>query len=293
MSKNKNLQALVATSKYLLLVDIESGEKKILNDKYGLFYGITWDENYIYVAVRWYPSLTPTSHIERPRLLVFDFNFKLQECQKFDVYARGLHQISFYDSKLYCSCSRDDSFIIRENGEWRTWYPSSNSEDHNKDTHHFNSIWFNEGNLFIVGHNNGPSDVWEFSYPDFTLKNKYRVGSHIHNVWKENGILTVCNSRNGRIETIQNQLICETGGFPRGVAIGDEINLVGVSDIANRSNRWLSRGKVNIYTKDWKMITSLDLGKCGQVLEVRMLGDDYAHNGKFNSSKNRHHYDCH
>ncbi len=275
----------MATSKYLFLIELDSGVKKIINDKYGLFYGITWDKHFIYVAVRWYPSLIPTSRIERPRLLVFDYNFKLQNCQSFEIDAGGLHQITYFDSKLYCSCSRDDSFIVKENNEWHIWYPSNYIEHHNKDTHHFNSIWFNEGKLFVVGHNNGPSDVWEFSYPDLTIKNKFRIGTHIHNVWKENDVLTVCNSGRGRIETVENQVICETGGFPRGVAIGDDINLVGVSDIANRSNRWLTNGKVNIYSKDWRILDSLDLGKCGQVLEIRLLANDWAHNSEFNVSQ--------
>ncbi len=284
MNKNNKLQALVATSKYLFLIDLNNGAREIINDKYGLFYGITWDQNFIYVAVRWYPPLVPTSHIERPRLLVFDYNFKLQDCQKSEVEAGGLHQITYYDNKLYCSCSRDDSFIVGENNEWRIWYPSKNIEDHNKDTHHFNSIWFDENKLFIVGHNNGPSDVWEFSYPDLNIMNKYRIGMHIHNVWKENGVLTVCNSGEGRIETVENQVICNTGGFPRGVAIGEDLNLIGISKSANRTNRWLSKGRVNIYSKEWKMLDSLDLGKCGQVLEVRLLGNDQAHNNDFNNS---------
>ena len=89
----------------------------------------------------------------------------------------------------------------------------------------------------------------------------------------------ICNSRGGAVETVGGRVLCRTGGFPRGAAIGREVNVIGISSIANRSNRWLSVGAVHVYDKSWKLLREIDLGRCGQVNEIRLLGEDFAHHG--------------
>ncbi len=279
---NKTKRLLIGTSRYLLLFDIESGERQIISEKYGLYYGITWDHKYIYVAARWYPNFMPTSHFERPRLLVFDDRLSMVDCQKFDVPAGGLHQIFYYDDALYCSCSRDDSYIVcntKTPKNWNIWYPSLDSKDHKKDTHHFNSIWIHNNRMYLVGHNNGPSDVWEYSYPDKQLVSKHRIGSRIHNVWLEDSQIAVCNSEAGQLETVNGKILCKTNEFPRGLVLGPDINVVGVSAIANRSNRKMTPGTIKIYSKNWNHLEDFSLGDCGQVCEIRSLdAQDFAHN---------------
>lgn len=271
---------LIGTSRYLLLVDIATGEQTILNKKYGLFYGITWDGEFYYVAARWYLRFWPTSRYERPRVLTLDHNLDLVKASRIPVPAGGIHQIVYHSGKLYSSCSREDSYVIRDGQDWSVWYPSTDSQDHGNDTHHFNSIWFEGNSMFIIGHNNGPSDVWELKYPERELVNKYRVGRYIHNVWREGDDLFVCNSGDGRIETVSGRVVCDTGGFPRGIVICPDVNVVGISGIAGRSNRLRTRGFLKVYNKDWELRETIDLGLCGQVNEIRSLdSEDFAHNG--------------
>lgn len=141
-------------------------------------------------------------------------------------------------------------------------------------------MWAEADRLFIVGHNNGPSDVWEFSYPEGKLVCKYRIGRYIHNVWRESDELAVCNSGDGRIETVHGRVLCETGGFPRGVVIGPDVNVVGISGLAGRANCMKTQGILYVYNKEWDLKKTVDLGFCGQVCEIRSLDDeDIAHNG--------------
>ena len=67
----------------VLSCTLESEEISVVDRGHGLYYGITWDASWIYVAARWYPPLVPTAHIERPRLLVFDRDLKFVERQRF------------------------------------------------------------------------------------------------------------------------------------------------------------------------------------------------------------------
>ena len=272
---------LVSTSRYLLNVDILKKNISVVNDKYGLFYGITWDNENIYVAARWYPEYIPLiSRFERPRLLVLDNNLKLLDVVKINNKADGLHQILYINKNLYLTCSKQDSILVGTVNDFSVWYPSTEQKDHNQDTHHFNSIWHHNGKIFLLGHNRGPSDVWVFPQDTQELINKTSIGNHAHNIWFEDGFLTVCDSRNGRIFSDEKGVLCETGEFPRGAIIAKDFNVIGLSGIAGRSNRIHTEGKLNIYSKNWKLLDQISLGRCGQVCEIRSLdGDDEAHNG--------------
>lgn len=272
---------LVGTSRSLLKVDLETEEVTVVDDRHGLYYGITWDSESVYVASRWYPPFMPTANIERPRLLRFDQHLKLTSRDKFPAKAGGLHQIIYHDDHLYCSCSRQDYYLVRDaNSEWSIWYPSDKREHHNQDTHHFNSIWFHGDRMYLVGHNNGPSDVWELAYPQRELLTKHSIGCYSHNIWLEEDQLAACNSKEGTLETASGRILCRIDGFPRGVIIGDTVNVVGVSDIANRRMRKKMLGRLHVYSKDWQLQKVIPLGRCGQVGEVRCLDSpDLAHNG--------------
>ena len=277
-SRAPTSEVLVATSRRLFRVDLETSRATVVDEGFGLYFGITWDSERVYVAARWYPALMPTSAIERPRLLVFDSDLRLMERRRFPLETGGLHQIFFHDGQLFCSCSREDSYAIGCEDRWSLWYPSPDPRHRGRDVHHFNSVWIDDDRLFLLGHNNGPSDIWEMTYPGRRLVRKYRIGHTAHNVWRERGALAVCNSSGGTVETVDGSILCTTGGFPRGAAIGTDCNVIGISSVANRSNRWLTSGKIHVYDKAWQLRKEISLGFCGQVNDIRILGEDAAHN---------------
>lgn len=271
-------RVLVGTSRSLFLVDIETSEIERVESKYGLYYGISWDDEQIFVSARWYPWYMPTSHIERPRLLTFDGRMKRASIREFQVPAGGVHQLIHSGDTIFCTASAEDGVVISKGGKDEIWYPSKDPDDHGRDVHHFNSVWINGDRLFLVGHNNGPSEVWEFTYPDREFVRRTIVGKYVHNVWPYKGGLAVCNSGNGRLEALDGTQIVETGGFPRGVAIGPERTVVGVSARASRSNRWLTIGKLQVYDPDWKLMKTISLGVSGGVCEIRNVDcPDAAH----------------
>lgn len=270
-------QYLVATSHSILLVSTADESVTPYHTGYGLYYGLTWDDTALYAACRWYPWYTLTARIERPRLITFR-PAHLPEFSLFPYRAGGLHQIAMHDTSLVCTCSREDALLIRRDDKWERWYPSPDHSAHNRDTHHFNSVWFHNDLLYVVGHNNGPSDIWVFSWPERNLVNKFRAGHRIHNVWRHNGSIAFCNSQHGSIETVDGDVLATPGGFPRGVAISDDQYAVGVSTIANRRQRTRTSGHISLYDTSWTEQTRIPLGECGQVLEVRRIDQhDYAH----------------
>ncbi|MCG8459486.1 MAG: hypothetical protein MI919_24675 [Holophagales bacterium] len=271
---------LVATSRALLLVDLASGDRWVLDQSRGLYYGVTWDHTHIFVATRWYPAWMPTSAIERPRLLIYDHSWRQVDMIELPIDAGGLHQIYFSQGALYCSCSRQDAFVIIEGGSFRHWFPSDDPSHHGRDVHHFNSIWRERDDLYLIAHNNGrPSEIWRAEWPGLVVAEKISIGHQAHNVWREGAHLATCSSGSGSVVTLDGRRLGVQGGFPRGVATRDDIKIVGSSAVANRSNRWLSRGRLHVYDRNWDLEQEIDLGLCGQVNEVRLLRDDDSHNG--------------
>lgn len=270
-------QYLVATSHDVLLVNTSDASFRSFHSGYGLYYGITWDTSSVYIACRWYPWYTLTAKIERPRLITITSD-RLPMQSTYPYCAGGLHQILMSDDALLCTCSREDSLLIRSGGTWERWYPSPDHKHHGRDTHHFNSVWIKDDLLYVVGHNNGPSDIWVFTWPGRELVTKHRAGNRIHNVWTHDGDITFCNSRSGTVETVRGEVLATPRGFPRGIAISDDECAVGVSTIASRRQRLRTTGCLAIYDPDWREMTRIPLGTCGQILEVRRIDKrDHAH----------------
>lgn len=272
---------LVSTYRSLLRVEPTTRASMVMHTGLGLYYGITWGHEAITVAARWYPWYMPTSHIERPVRIRFNRDLSVLDVIKLPPDAGGVHQISCVDKEIYYACSRQDAYMIESGGTFEVWHPSPDMDDHGKDTHHFNSIWADQEYLYLVGHNRGPSDIWIFERQSRRLMGKRRIGEWAHNVWSLDGQLAVCNSRMGRIETQSGEVLAETGGFPRGVAVTDDRIYVGVSGRAHRMMRWAGRSDLLVFDRSWKLLDTIDLGQNGGVNEIRVLNKpDLAHNAK-------------
>lgn len=270
---------LVSTYRSLLRVEPRSRSSLVMHTGLGLYYGITWDQSGITVAARWYPWYMPTSHIERPVRIRFNRDLTLRDVASLPAAAGGVHQISRIGDQTFYACSREDAYLVESEGEYAVWRPSPDPSHHGRDTHHFNSIWSDEDHLFLVGHNRGPSDVWVFERHSRRFVKKLRMGEWAHNVWRLDGQLSVCNSRLGRIETQSGEVLAETGGFPRGVAVTDDRIYVGVSGRAHRMMRWVGRSDLLVFDRSWNLLDSIDLGHNGGVNEIRVLNKpDLAHN---------------
>jgi len=106
------------------------------------------------------------------------------------------------------------------------------------------------------------------------------IGDCIHNVWKEEGKLIVCCSKEGKvINQLGETKYAVSDGFIRGAAVTKEVRLFGISEKANRRNRTKTTGRMDELSYGWKLKRSWMFNKVGQVLEIRILSDkDICHN---------------
>lgn len=265
------MNLLVTTSHSVLLIDSESGSANVVERGRGLYYGIAYSDQAIYIAARERP-ITPKDEraSENGSILVYNYDLKLTDVLTAPFPLRDLHQLAYDDGRLWIACAYDDLIAIYDGETWERWRPLA-VEPGEADRYHLNSIAFFDHKLYLLAHNNGPSEIWQFSLPDRTLERRVALGELAHNIWLEGDEVYTCNSGQGRIESSGGWQI-EVGGFPRGIAITDDQVFVGISEVVERRQRDFTSGSVLVLNREWQPVREIRLPHEGLVLEIRALG---------------------
>jgi len=267
---------IVTTSNSILKIE----ENDILNYKIietgnGLYYGIDYYENKLYVAARKRLTSSTNSPIseEDGEIRVFDKEFQLVEVIKATFPLRDIHQIRFIDDDLYVTCTHDNMIAIRnKKGEWRKWFPLPKAKL--ADINHFNTIDVDGDKIVICCHNKEePSEVIYFD-KSLNFLMKFKLGRQIHNYWKEGDEIFTNSSKDSKI--ISNKgFSMLVGEFPRGYCKIDDKNYIGVSKILERPARdtKFNNGKINIYDKHYNLIESINLSSQGLISDIYYIKD--------------------
>ncbi len=282
---NSGDKLLVTTSRSLLCVDVKTQQIIQLHTGKGLYYGITFDRNFIYVGARnrlVSSEMNPSE--EEGVILKFDYKLKLVDEIKPTFPLRDIHQIRIIDNKLYITCSYDNMISIYDGSNWEKWYPSKAT---GKDVNHFNSLYHDKKHIYIVAHNFGDSEVYIFGLKNQKLIEKIKIGNCAHNIWKnkQNTIYTLSSEESKLIDTDNRSLLLE--GFPRGIAITKDRLYIGISERAERNLRDFVDGKILIYNKNKNKIGELFLKSEGMILDIRIINQlDYASSEYIHINKN-------
>lgn len=291
-----NEKALVTTSQFVYLVDLQTRQCKVIAKGQGIYYGISWDHQNIYVFCDDYHPIYPK--LNRTKALVFNSSLeKIAEIKPTCKTRGGIHQAIYdpHSDKLFAMVSKDNAALVYHKKNWKKWCPLNESfiqwkkrlgADVNKnwdqpksDIHHLNSIWMDKNNIYCLAHNWGPSEVHILSTDTLRTKQIISIGRCAHNVWIEDEEMYVCSSHSGGVLDKASHVKYSVDGFIRGVAVMDQYRVFGISGKAVRRNRSKMDGAVHILSKDWQCLNKIHLPGCGQVLEVRVLSEkDQCHN---------------
>lgn len=265
------MNLLITTSYSVLELNTKNGCYRRIHQGKGLYYGIAVTEDKIFVAARnrMVSSDKPTED-ERGEILVFGPKLKLEGRVKPIFPLRDMHQIAWHEGKLWVICSYDNLIAIWDGREWEQWFPLGETQNSQKDMYHYNSFLFEDGVLWVLAHNRGPSELLAFSLVGRNLIKRIELGNHAHNIWREDGQLFTCSSVDGKIVGEYGFAI-ETGGFPRGYVSVNGERCVGVSELAERKYRDLSTATVRVYDRSWNFIKMISLHKEGLVLDFAIL----------------------
>lgn len=211
------------------------------------------------------------SELERGEILAFDRGLVLRESFGADFPLRDLHQIRTIEGRLYATCSFDNAIAIRhEDGRWSQWLPLGRPACAPWDHNHFNTVEYVAGNICLVAHNHGASEVLLFDAGTHELRQRIPLGVQAHNLWKSGDEWNVCSSAEGRLAGTRG-FARETGGFPRGIFIGADFAIVGISELAERAARDFTNGELVVYDADWRECDRIVFSNEGLVLDIAEL----------------------
>jgi hypothetical protein len=209
-------------------------------------------------------------------VLVLDRKFRVREELQPPFPLRDVHGIACFDGRVWVTCSYDNMVAIYDlaTGDWTRWYPDPAHRDH--DVHHFNTIRFIGGQVCLVAHRFGPSEVMFYSYPSLQLDSAVPFGVMSHDLFRFDNALATCSSDDGwLVNRCGNRL--RTGNFPRGVATTTNGNLIGISMHGPGNQRQFQDGVLRWYASDWRFRADYMLPGVGMVLDVLdMDGEEWS-----------------
>jgi hypothetical protein len=268
------MNLLLTTSQSFLLLDTDSGRALRLDEGRGLYYGIARHGDHLYLAARnrLVSSDVPSAD-ERGEILMFDR--QLRQCGSLQAPfpMRDLHEIAWHGGKLYATCSHDNLIAVYDGQRWEQWYPLGGPGV--GDQNHLNSFMFEDGVLWILAHNRGPSELYAFALADRRQLQCLQLGNCGHNMWREQGQLFTCSSAESRLLGDQGFEL-DTGGFPRGVAFDVSSRCLGISALIERKARDFTIGKVRVYDRNWHASHDIAMRDEGLVLDLMPLPQGFA-----------------
>lgn len=252
----------------------------LVQDKDAPFYGLTWNDDHLFVAARCWGN---TDH---DRLYIYDRCFKLLEVQDLPT-AGQIHQILWSGGCVYLTDTLRDR-IVR-------WNPVVGGVDgiwsvgQGDNRHHLNSVWVDkEGNLWVVGLH---GHIWR----EGTLVDSY--AGELHNFYVDGGVRYIGLSdqesllvHNTETRSVQKVGLTEYVGvlhdpndlrqcYTRGLAKSKDYLYVGVAAVKDeRTERWSGSSAVVVFDDALDFVDVLRFEDTGGMHEVRVLGVDYAHN---------------
>ena len=278
-----NESLLVSTSTALVL--IERGKPRTIHRGSGIYFGLTWDRDYIYVLSR--------NNLEHGRLRrLFGYTSTIEVLDK------GFRHVDTVVcptvSDPHQAIERDGTIYIANTGRNRIETYRDGTFSHvnwtgkHTDVHHINTIWFDKTSFYALENNSQePSEAKIFDL-DWRPERTVRVGLGAHDLLRCGNTLFTCSSL-GRTMVSHDLESAETTEFPllgsewlpRGLAKGADRFYIGMSAEGTREERHSGNPGIVISTDEaFNIGATLELDGAGQVNAVRLLSElDEAHNG--------------
>ncbi|WP_327341327.1 hypothetical protein [Streptomyces europaeiscabiei] len=143
------------------------------------------------------------------------------------------------------------------------------------------SALFRHGPLLFVmaskgrGHDSRQSEIWAFDSQSRLVTVVPAGGTHCHDLFFDGEQFVLCRSRERTVVRGPHP-VYRADGFPRGLAVGEDRVLVGVSAYArSRYARETGAASVEFLDRDFRWQGRITLPR-GQIRNVRLLSDDLA-----------------
>lgn len=263
----------VTNTKSLNLIDEDSGILWNIHQGSGVYYGITFDENHLFVAARC-AGYGSDREIQKNTILCFNTQLKIEETLIPDIPLRDVHQITMHEGILYVCSTFDDQIGCYDTRTktWEFWQPFDNEHISGQDKHHINSITVTEDQILLSG---TLPQGWIARFDKKTRKStagKEPLGDKTHNVWLDNGVLHICSSYEGGIRDEANNFYSlGQMSWTRGYCRTETHRYVGLSENRLRADRENSDSCLVQCDLNFNILRSLLIEGAGMIHDMRIL----------------------
>jgi hypothetical protein len=270
---------LVTTTQAVFVLDFEAGRAWQISAGQGVYYGASFDREYIYLAARQAPYGGDRAS-QRNSILILDRDLTLVGVERPEPPLRDVHQIASTGERLLCAGSYDDVIFAFEGGRWSSFAPLPLGPG-GFNQHHVNSIFVDADGIWLSG--TKPAGHWARLVHSGKLLDRGLLGDGTHNVWRHGGDTWVLSSREGAALSAGGaRLPIREEGWVRGLA-GDGAGGWYVGICQNRIRRDRAFSDCSIARIDLASGTASavrTLRGYGMVHDIRLLGTaDPLHNG--------------
>lgn len=275
------MKVLATTSHSVFALDCNTGDARVVHRGAGLYFGIARvGTRYAVAARRRLVSSAVPREAEHGCLLLVDARFASCETIEAPFPLRDLHQIAWFDDRLFVTCSFDDAIAVFDGAGWERWTPQlprdvaarRSRSDAEHDRYHYNSFLLLDDEVALLAHNHGPSNVDFFDRRSRSFRRTLPLGVQAHNLWYEGDRLWTCSSIEGRLVADDGEAIA-TGGFPRGVAFDGRARAFGLSALSERGQRDFASAAIALCDAAWRPRHYVYLPHEGMILDLLPLED--------------------
>ena len=287
--------ALVATPRFLLLVDLESRRVSVIEDGRQEYYGITWRPGGDQLILS-HSGLDNESLVDLESYALSEVGW---------ISAGPLHSSRFLSQPHQILCGPDGRVICTNTGRNSVVVIDPARPGHYQETQlhpdrwdrleptaasglHLNSLFLEGDTLTVLAHGfEQGSQLITLSYPSLERVDLRPIpgltGMHNYCVTRRGERIACASSRGMLVDPVTLAVHWRGGsaGYLRGLAVGSDRVLVGESPRVGRHLRSSAVSGLWVIDRDsWMAVDYFVLGPYGVVNEVRLLDDvDEAHHG--------------
>lgn len=291
------MKCLVTTARYLLVVDTDTAIVTPIRVAIYDYYGISWfPQESRLVLANFGTGDNPNDDFEN--LARSEKGYLTIGGEPTSPFLSAPHQIvCASDGRIVCTNTGRNSIVAVDplkpnlfhearisDVRWDRW----DSADEDASGDHLNSVFQRDDRLYAIAHRHSRgSRLVTMSYPEMNIISVDPIGelTGLHNVWiGDDGNGLTCASHQGGLADVRSGAIVWSAGenvYTRGLAISDDLILVGESAYASRDMRRVSISGLWIVNRHTlKTENYICLGPFGGVHEVRIVDrPDHAHHG--------------
>lgn len=295
------MKMLLGTDNALVLWD--DWRERMIHEKAGAYFGITWSPDTLFVGARAYKKSS--------RMLAFDISegeLTPTASPPFTQMGRGKghngpHQILWNDGRLFVTNTQYNRVDVWDELTGGVGHIHFEKPVGLKDVDHVNSIWRDNktGFYYVVEHRkalmpkrirvmDGAGRVHRTIHLDLPGLNAGALHSGLHNVFVKDDVLytlgpttiVLYHLHTGDVWEVPIEGIEKNKHYLRGLAVTPDAFLIGASNAAPRHERGWAGSTVQVLNHDLYKVDQIYLKKgWGQIHDIRILdAEDLAHSNR-------------